>query len=186
VRIISGEKKGFSVKAVPGMNTRPTTDKIRESMFQIIGPRFEGGTMLDLYGGSGVVGLEALSRGMDKVIFVDKNSSAVQTIKSNLKAAGWKERAEVYRKESYLALKAVSRKGTQFEMIFLDPPYEKHNLQKDLEFISEKQLLKTGGMVVVEHARQVILPETYKNMYMERRENYGITTISMYREGEAE
>jgi 16S rRNA (guanine966-N2)-methyltransferase len=181
VRIISGDNKGLTIKAVPGMTTRPTTDKVRESVYQIIGPYFEGGTMLDLYGGSGVVGLEALSRGLDHVIFVDKDPKAIKTINKNIQAARAGDRSAVYRNEAGKALKALSKKGNKFNIIFLDPPYENQKLQKDLTFIDETDLLKEDGLIIVEHIKKVMPEDDFENFKLMRREFYGITVISIFK-----
>ncbi|WP_147802508.1 16S rRNA (guanine(966)-N(2))-methyltransferase RsmD [Alkalicoccus halolimnae] len=184
MRIISGENKGLTIKAVPGMTTRPTTDKVRESVYQIIGPYFEGGTMLDLYGGSGVVGLEALSRGLDHVIFVDKDYKAVKTIKQNIQAAGAGDRSAVYRNDASKALKAVARKGDKFNIIFLDPPYENQQIQKDLIYIDEAGLLQEDGLIIVEHIKKVMPDDDFESFKLIRREFYGITVISIYKRRE--
>lgn len=181
MRIISGSRKGLTVKAVPGMTTRPTTDKIRESLFQIIGPYFEGGVMLDLYGGSGVVGMEALSRGVDHVIFVDKDPKAVRVIKLNIESAGFQKQAEVYRNDAGRALKAVIRKGKKFDLIFLDPPYAKHQLNNDLKTIDENSLLHDDGLIIVEHSKDTNLQENFHNFDLWRSDHFGITTITMYK-----
>lgn len=183
MRIISGIKKGVTVKAVPGHTTRPTTDKIRESLFHMIGPYFEGGEMLDLYGGSGVVGLEALSRGFEHVIFVDKDPKAVRVIKENVSLTGFNEQTEIYRNDASRALKAVNRKGKKFDFIFLDPPYDKQRLIKELLFIDEAGLLKEKGFIVAEHKKEVTLGESYSNFSLSRSEIYGITGISIFKGG---
>ncbi|RBN41004.1 16S rRNA (guanine(966)-N(2))-methyltransferase RsmD, partial [Priestia megaterium] len=93
MRVVAGLYKGHALKAVPGYSTRPTTDKVKEAIFNMIGPFFEGGTALDLFGGSGGLGIEALSRGIDKVIFVDRDGKAIQTIKANLASCRLEDRA---------------------------------------------------------------------------------------------
>src|SRR6476620_7456044 len=100
MRIISGNKKGLPLKAVPGKGTRPTTDKVKESIFNMIGPYFDGGNGLDLYAGSGGLGIEGLSRGLDSVIFVDQDKKAIQTIHDNLTFTKLDGMAEVYRTEA--------------------------------------------------------------------------------------
>ena len=110
MRIISGDKKGLPLKAVPGKDTRPTTDKVKESIFNMIGPYFEGGKGLDLFAGSGGLGIEALSRGFNEMIFVDRDMKAIQTVKENLRSAGLGEQAEVYRNEADRALKAIVKR----------------------------------------------------------------------------
>lgn len=180
MRIISGSKKGVTVRAVPGTTTRPTTDKVRESLFQIIGPYFEGGSMLDLYGGSGVVGLEALSRGIDSVIYVDKDPKAVRVIKQNIGTAGFESQTEVYRNDAGRALKAVIRRHKQFDLIFLDPPYDNNQLVNELHVIDEGNLLKERGLIIVEHRKGTYLPDEFNNFVLWRSDNYGITEMTLY------
>jgi 16S rRNA (guanine966-N2)-methyltransferase len=158
MRVISGICKGRRLRAVPGQNTRPTTDKVKETLFNIIGPFFQGGEALDLYGGSGGLGIEALSRGMDRVIFVDHYGPAIETIKANLETCGLLGQAEIYRNEAARALKALIKRHQQLDLIFLDPPYMKAQLERDLTNISQGELLKENGMIVVEHAESVHLP----------------------------
>ncbi|MBY6036212.1 16S rRNA (guanine(966)-N(2))-methyltransferase RsmD [Fictibacillus nanhaiensis] len=182
MRVIAGECKGRPLKAVPGTSTRPTTDKIKESIFNMIGPFFEGGIGLDLYGGSGGLGLEALSRGMEHFIFIDKDQKAIHTIKENLKQCNYEEKAEVFRNDAKRALKALHKRELQFEMIFLDPPYAKQMLLKDIEEIDKLKLLSPDGSIVAEYGSDVSLPEQIGDFQQVRQETYGkTTTISIYR-----
>jgi 16S rRNA (guanine966-N2)-methyltransferase len=182
MRVIAGECKGRPLKAVPGLSTRPTTDKIKESIFNMIGPYFEGGTGLDLYGGSGGLGLEALSRGMDHCIFIDKDQKAVQTIKENIKLCHYEERTEVFRNDAKRALKALHKRESQFDLIFLDPPYAKQMLLSDMELIDKLDLLAFGGSIVAEHGTDVALEVTIGDFQQIRQETYGkTTTISIYK-----
>lgn len=180
LRVISGEHKGKPIKAVPGTMTRPTTDKVKEAIFNIIGPYFNGGIALDLYGGSGSLGIEALSRGMERVIFVDQQKKAVDVIKDNVKRCNYEEKVEVYRNEASRALKALVKRDIQFSCIFLDPPYAKQQLQRDLTFIALNQLLRHDGMIMVEHDHNVVLPNIIESLQCARTETYGDTTISIY------
>jgi 16S rRNA (guanine966-N2)-methyltransferase len=180
MRVISGECKGRPLKAVPGSGTRPTTDKVKEAIFNIIGPYFDSGTGLDLFAGSGGLGIEALSRGMDKVIFVDKDFKAIQTVKSNLELCGYNDKSEVYRNESNRAMKAVIKRGLSFHCIFLDPPYKKQKLQELLEEIEGNQLLIESGYAVCEHSSDITLPETIGSLNTIRTESYGIIGITIY------
>ncbi|MGD6803559.1 16S rRNA (guanine(966)-N(2))-methyltransferase RsmD [Rossellomorea vietnamensis] len=181
MRVISGECKGRPLKAVPGSGTRPTTDKVKEAIFNIIGPYFDTGTGLDLFAGSGGLGIEALSRGLEKVIFVDKDFNAIKTIKSNLDFCGYSERSEVYRNEAGRALKAVIKRELTFDYIFLDPPYKKQKLQQLLEDIDENGLLNESGYVVCEHASEIVLPEEAGTLKTIRAESYGIIGITIYK-----
>ncbi|MGD6964931.1 16S rRNA (guanine(966)-N(2))-methyltransferase RsmD [Rossellomorea vietnamensis] len=181
MRVISGECKGRPLKAVPGSGTRPTTDKVKEAIFNIIGPYFDSGSGLDLFAGSGGLGIEALSRGLEKVIFVDKDFNAIKTIKSNLDHCGYSERSEVYRNEAGRALKAVIKRELTFDYIFLDPPYKKQKLQQLLEHIDENGLLNESGYVVCEHGSEIVLPEEAGTLKIIRTESYGIIGITIYK-----
>ncbi|WYP25080.1 16S rRNA (guanine(966)-N(2))-methyltransferase RsmD [Alkalihalobacillus sp. FSL W8-0930] len=180
MRVISGDKKGLPLKAVPGKGTRPTTDKVKESIFNMIGPYFDGGSGLDLYAGSGGLGIEGLSRGLDSVIFVDQDKKAIQTIHDNLTFTKLDGMAEVYRTEADRALKAILKRGLSFDMIFLDPPYAKQTLKGQLEFIDEHELLTSTGVIVVEHATSVKLPLQCGRLVVQRNEQYGDTTVTIW------
>lgn len=184
MRVISGEKKGLALKAVPGMNTRPTTDKVKEAIFNMIGPYFDGGTGLDLFAGSGGLGIEALSRGMDRVIFVDRDAKAIQTVKANIQAAGYEKQTEIYRNEAERALKAVLKRDIQFDAVFLDPPYKKQKLEAVVAFIAEHHLLAEGGFVLCEHASDVVLPDEIASFQCVRRETYGMIGVSIFHKQE--
>ncbi|MFT4416102.1 16S rRNA (guanine(966)-N(2))-methyltransferase RsmD [Fredinandcohnia humi] len=181
MRVVSGSKKGLHLKAVPGMSTRPTTDKVKEAIYNIIGPYFDGGTGLDLFGGSGGLGIEALSRGLEKVIFVDRDQKAIQTIKVNLEACKLTNQAEVYRNDSTRALKALIKRDIKFDLILLDPPYKQQKLTQLIHEISEHHLLNNEGYIVAEHSSDVMLEEKIGSFKQVRHEVYGIIGVSIYR-----
>lgn len=180
MRIVSGSLKGKLVKAVPGSSTRPTTDKVKEAIFNIIGPYFNGGLGLDLFAGSGGLGIEALSRGADKVIFVDKDGKAIQTISENVGSCQLEESSEIYRNDAERALKAILKRELTFDFIFLDPPYKKQQLVKLLEIISREHLLAKEGTIVCEHGSEIHLPDTVGSLAVRKYEKYGIIAITIY------
>ncbi|GIN83823.1 methyltransferase [Heyndrickxia sporothermodurans] len=181
MRVISGSKKGLALKAVPGNQTRPTTDKVKEAIFNMIGPYFNDGTGLDLFAGSGGLGIEGLSRGLEKVIFVDRDNSAFQTVKSNIHACGFEEQSELYRNDSERALKAIIKRKIHFDVIFLDPPYKKQKLVSLIELINKENLLNESGCVVCEHSSDIQLPDKVGNLTLIKKAEYGIIGISIYR-----
>ncbi|OIJ13275.1 16S rRNA (guanine(966)-N(2))-methyltransferase RsmD [Anaerobacillus alkalilacustris] len=181
MRVISGTCKGRPLKAVPGTLTRPTTDKVKESIFNIIGPYFKGGQVLDLYAGSGGLGIEALSRGTDNVIFIDQNPKAVEIIKLNLKNCRFEDKVEVYRNEAMRALKAIAKRKLKFDLIFLDPPYAKQRLEDEIDFIAKNDLLSQDGIIVTEHDANVSLSSSIDNLSCYRQEHYGDTGITIYK-----
>lgn len=180
VRVVSGTCKGKALKAVPGNSTRPTTDKVKEAIFNMIGPYFTDGIGLDLFAGSGGLGIEALSRGLDRVIFVDRDGKAIQTIKENISVCSFTEKAEIYRNEANRALKAVIKRGLKFDVVFLDPPYKKQQLLDVLTEMDQSSLLAESGVIVCEHSHDVALPERIGQLQRIKREQYGIINITIF------
>lgn len=186
MRVVSGTCKGRSLKPVPGHSTRPTADKVKEAIFNMIGPYFEGGKGLDLFAGSGNLGIEALSRGLGSVVFVDRDGKAVHVIKENIKACGLEERAEIYRNDAERALKALNKREARFDCIFLDPPYNKQQLVKLLEILSRQNLVSPSGIIVCEHSADVQLPAQVGSLLKVKDERYGMIAISIYTFGSDE
>lgn len=182
MRVISGEAKGRPLKAVSGNQTRPTTDKVKETLFNIIGPYFDGGWGLDLYSGSGGLGIEAISRGLEKVIFIDQHPAAFKTIQENLKRCQFEDQAEVYRTSVSRALTVLSKRSLQFDYIFLDPPYHKQHLIKDIEQLIKLDLIRGGTLIIVEHDNQLVLPEQFgESLRKWRHHTYnGNTALTLY------
>ena len=180
MRVISGSQKGKQLKSVSGNQTRPTTDKVKEAIFNMVGPYFEKGIGLDLFAGSGGLGIEGLSRGLEKVIFVDRDHQAYQTIKSNIHSCGYEEQSEIYRNDSERALNAIIKRNIQFDIIFLDPPYKKQKLISLLEIIDREKLLVGSGYVVCEHSSDIQLPDNVGELEQVKKAQYGIISISIY------
>jgi 16S rRNA (guanine966-N2)-methyltransferase len=175
VRIIAGTYGGRSLKAPPGDATRPTSDRVREALFSILGRRTHDARVLDLFAGSGALGLEALSRGADSVTFVDDAAPAVKAIHANLQALG--ATAKVRRAEALRFLAASSRSGAQYDLLFLDPPYrEAERLAPPLSE-ALPAVLAPGAVVVAESDRRAPLTLTLP-LTDERR--YGDTLIRIY------
>jgi 16S rRNA (guanine966-N2)-methyltransferase len=186
MRVVSGICKGRALKAVPGNTTRPTTDKVKEAMFNMIGPYFDGGIGLDLFAGSGGLGLEALSRGLEKVIFIDREAKAFQIIHENIKACQFEDKIEVYRNDADRSLKALIKREMVFDYIFLDPPYKKQQLISLMQKIDEHSLLQSGGIIVCEHSHDVELPPLVGRLSQKRHEKYGIIAVTIYINGSVE
>ncbi|MBP1991386.1 16S rRNA (guanine(966)-N(2))-methyltransferase RsmD [Paenibacillus eucommiae] len=181
MRIISGSARGRALKAVPGMSTRPTTDKVKEAVFSMIGPYFEGGSVLDLFAGSGGLGIEALSRGMDKAVFIDIEKKSVDTVLLNLAAAGFKEQAEVYRNDALKALKLLAKRGMQFDLVFLDPPYKLKKIRELIETMEELALLRPEVILVTEHDASDVQEDSIGSLEQKRRAEYGDTAVTIYK-----
>ncbi|MFE6073175.1 16S rRNA (guanine(966)-N(2))-methyltransferase RsmD [Paenibacillus sp. NPDC057886] len=180
MRVVSGSAKGRPLKAVPGTGTRPTTDKVKEALFSMIGPYFEGGTALDLFAGSGGLGIEALSRGMDKAVFVDLESKSIEVIRANLKATKLEEQAAIYRNDAGRALKALAKRSTQFDLVFLDPPYRMKNGDELMLTMHELDLLEPEATIVLEYESKYSYPEQFGPFEQTRKALYGETAVSIY------
>jgi len=180
MRVISGSAKGRPLKAVPGLSTRPTTDKVKEAIFSMIGPYFDGGAVLDLFAGTGGLAIEALSRGMDKAVLVDIEKKCIDTIRYNLQASAVADRAEVYRNDAGRALKVLAKRGVQFQLVFLDPPYRQKMISELIGIMEEGNLLTQGATIVVEHDANNIYEKPSESLMCQRKANYGDTTVSIF------
>ncbi|WP_059053684.1 16S rRNA (guanine(966)-N(2))-methyltransferase RsmD [Paenibacillus senegalimassiliensis] len=180
MRVISGSARGRALKAVPGMGTRPTTDKVKEAIFSMIGPYFDGGAALDLFAGTGGLGIEALSRGMDKAVFIDKDAKSLETVRHNLQVTGLGEQAEVYKNDAERALKALAKREVLFDLIFLDPPYRLKHGDALMMQMDELKLLSPQATVVLEYESDYVYPARFGPFLQTRKAEYGETTVSIY------
>jgi len=181
MRVIAGEHRGRPLAAVPGKGTRPTTDKVKESMFNMIGPYFAGGWVLDLYAGTGGLAIEALSRGAERAVCVDIDGKAVAVARQNLASLGLTERAEVYRNDAVRAVRVLAKRGIRFALVFLDPPYAQQNIARDIRLLEQCALLASDAWIVAEHDAAVSLPEQIGGCRLDRKAEYGDTCITIYR-----
>lgn len=184
MRVISGEARGRPLKAVPGQTTRPTTDKVKEALFSMIGPYFEGERVLDLFAGTGGLGIEALSRGAGHAVFVDANAKSIEVVRSNLAATRLEAKAEVYRQDAAKAIRLLAQRGIPpFELVFLDPPYAMKNGDALLLELLERGLAGEHTLAVVEHESGFEYGEAIGPLQRRRLARYGETAISIYRYG---
>ncbi len=181
MRVIAGIAKKRRLKMPPGWSGRPTADRVKESLFNILGPRIPGCYFLDLFAGTGNVGIEALSRGAARVVFVERDKRAVKTIRDNLVHVGLTERAEVLAQDTFLALRQLA--GQQFDVIFLDPPYGQGLELPALEAIDRHALVVSGGIVVVESSKRQVLPRRQGQLVQYRQHQLGDTMLSFYQPG---
>ncbi|MWC26612.1 16S rRNA (guanine(966)-N(2))-methyltransferase RsmD [Paenibacillus sp. MMS18-CY102] len=180
MRVIAGSAKGRPLKAVPGMNTRPTTDKVKEAIFSMIGPYFDGGLALDLFAGTGGLGIEALSRGADKAIFVDREKISIDIVRQNVGAANLAGKAEIYRNDAERAVKALAKRAQPFRLVFLDPPYRMTNMDELLGEMAGHGLLEAGATVVIEHDATHRYPEQFGGFEQRKYAKYGETAVTIY------
>ncbi|MFJ8234473.1 16S rRNA (guanine(966)-N(2))-methyltransferase RsmD [Ureibacillus sp. NPDC094379] len=181
MRVVAGERKGMPLKAVIGTTTRPTTDKVKESIFNIIGPFFDGGIALDLFAGSGGLGIECLSRGAEKAIFVEKDGRAFQTLQENIKKCRYEEATELFKTDATRAVKGLLKREIQIDYLFVDPPYRKTEYYDLVLTLAEAGKLAEDAIIVCESSDEFNLPESYGSFSLSRQEAYGGTIISIYR-----
>lgn len=180
MRVVAGEAKGRPLKAVPGNGTRPTTDKVKEAIFSMIGPFFDGGIALDLFAGTGGLAIESLSRGAERAIFVDADAKSIEVVRANLKATGFEKQAEVYRNDAERALKALAKRDATFDLVFLDPPYRMKNGDELLLRMEQSDLLQPGAVIVLEYESSYEYPEAFGSFSLRRKAVYGETAVSIY------
>ncbi|MBB1078585.1 16S rRNA (guanine(966)-N(2))-methyltransferase RsmD [Limosilactobacillus sp. STM2_1] len=180
MRIVAGKFGGRKLSAVPGMTTRPTTDKVKEALFNIIGPYFDGGTSLDLYAGSGGLSIEAVSRGINRAVLVDRQYQAIKTIRKNIAVTKHEEQFDVYKMDARKALNLFQKNGEKFKLVFLDPPYAKQQIVSDLGKMVENDLLLDGAIIVAETNQEAKLPENLAGFNFIKRQEYGITVLTIY------
>lgn len=177
MRIISGEFRGRNINMIKSSTTRPTMDKVRESIFNIINPYMNKGTFLDLFAGSGSMGFEALSRGVLKCYFNDQSFEAIKVIKSNIDLLKVYDRAKVLKMDYRKCLKDIDVK---FDVIFLDPPYKMEVIDECLDLIVKYDLLNNDGIVICEYDKNYKLLDR-TDLELIKFVNYGIRNISIFR-----
>ncbi len=186
MRIIAGRYKSRRLKAGPPDRTRPTSDKLRETVFNILGDRVIESVFLDAYAGVGAIGIEAISRGARSVCFVDRATKACAAIRSNLESLNIEKECRVLRMECGAAFSLCVREGVGFDIIFLDPPYDREGLyRRDLERLSTNALLNKGSIIVTEHLRSVEMPANIPGLVHLRTHKHGDSALTFYEpEGE--
>lgn len=178
LRVISGIYKSRKLKEVKTEGTRPTTDKNKEVLFNTLGQYFAGGACLDLFAGSGALGIEAISRGFDSCDFVENNFQAVNTIKANLLSLELKQPiANVYKTDVFAFL---GSKDSQYDLIIADPPYQLNRYQDLLDLITSRQLLNKGGIIVLESDNHTDLPQEYRDLVVLKEKVLGSTKFTIY------
>ena len=178
MRVITGKARGVTLKTPEGLQTRPTTDRVKEALFSIIQFDIPGTRVLDLFGGTGQLGIEALSRGAKSAVFVDEREEACRLIRENLRRTRLEQDAQVVRSD-YLAY--LSRCREKFGIIFLDPPYAEVFLENSLKRITEIDILESGGIMVAERPLGKELPWDFPGYTRSRDYKYGKTLITLYR-----
>lgn len=184
MKIISGTKKNRNFYMPAGI--RPTQNLTRKAIFDIIGHDLEGYEMLELFAGSGAVGLEALSHGARKVTFVEINPKCFSVIEDNVHLLGFKEpglpsdRVELINGDAFIAIKNMVRQGRKFDLVFLDPPYTEDLLKKVLKSLCVHDIFKPNSLLIVEHRKDENLPELEGRFLLVTHRKYGISSLAVY------
>ncbi|MEQ9763104.1 16S rRNA (guanine(966)-N(2))-methyltransferase RsmD [Streptococcus sp. ZJ151] len=177
MRVVAGEFGGRPLKTLSGKTTRPTTDKVKGAMFNMIGPFFDGGRVLDLYAGSGSLAIEAISRGMDHAVLVEKDRSAQAIIQENIKMTKSEHQFQLLKMDDSKAIRQLS--GT-FNLVLLDPPYAKEEIASVVTDLEDKRLLAEEVMLVCETDKAVDLPEEISAFGIWKQKIYGISKVTVY------
>ena len=180
MRVITGSARGRKLKAPQGMDVRPTTDSVKEAIFNIIQFDVEGRRVLDLFAGTGQMGIEALSRGARECVFVDSNRQSLNIVKENLKLCSLQGTVISGDAVSYLS------RGEKFDLVFMDPPYDSDLYEKCLEALHQFDILSDGGIIICESRQDRTIPDTFLNDYSMKQYRYGKIKITVLRKQEQE
>ena len=178
MRVITGKARGVQLKTPDGMQTRPTTDRVKEALFSIINFDIPGADVLDLFGGTGQLGIEALSRGAKSAVFVDHSEQACKLIRENLKRTKLESDGRVIRADY---LDYLKRCKETFDIVFLDPPYAEVFLENALKRITEIDILRSGGIIVAERPLDKELPWEFEGFTRSKDYKYGKILLTVYR-----
>ncbi|WP_125582864.1 16S rRNA (guanine(966)-N(2))-methyltransferase RsmD [Lacticaseibacillus suibinensis] len=184
MRVISGAFRGRRLVAVAGNATRPTADKVKESMFNMLGPYFDGGQALDLYAGTGALGIEAVSRGMTHATLVDKAYPAIKVIQQNVALTQAEDQFTVLKAPVERALASLAAAHQQFDLVMADPPYAKQAALTQLQELVDLNLVKPGGLVMFETGMDVVYPAAIAGFTILRRQTYGVAQVLILQRNE--
>ena len=189
MRVIAGQAKGTKLTSIKGSQVRPTLDQVRETLFNILDHDLSGEYFLDWFGGSGAVGIEALSRGAEKVVLVENDRRSQDLIYANLKNCRFENNDEnksscfnweLLKMDALQALPILEKKSLKFDVIYIDPPFADNLYEKCLTALSKSKLLKKGSLVVVEHHCKNVLQEIYGKLSLGDQRRSGDTSLSFY------
>lgn len=178
LRVIGGALGGRNLKGPPRSGVRPTTDRVREALFEILGPEVEGARVLDLYSGTGAMGIEALSRGAEHCDFVEADSKACEVVRENLTRTALLDRAKLY---PLTVARAMARVQGPYDLVVADPPYEYDRAESELSEVISRGLLAPDGTLVVEHSQRRDWPQSLAGRPQFTSRRYGDTRLTLYR-----
>lgn len=183
MRIITGTAKGRILLSPLGNETRPTLDRIKQSMFNIIQFDIPGKRALDVFAGTGSLGLEAVSRGASYCVLIDKSPNTFPLLKKNVENLGFSDKCKIYNEDSYEVLKKLGSSGEKFDIIFIDPPYMKDMIPPSIELIEKNNLITPGGTILTKIDSQEVIYEGSELHPLSSKRVYGNTTVCIYKDG---
>jgi len=180
MRVISGKYKGRRLKGPEGLELRPTGDRLKESLFNILSPNIAGAILLDAFGGTGSIGIEALSRGAQDVVFIESSAEGCRLIRKNLGLCGIQAGYRIVQQDVFASMRALARQGFKINIAFFDPPYDWKPYGDLLKIIFTRNLLLEPSCVVIEHHRKAPLPESGEGYQRYRTVRQGDHCLSFY------
>ena len=182
MRIIGGKLRGRTLKTLRGAKTRPTSDQLRQSLFDVLAGSIMGSLFLDAYAGSGAVGIEALSRGAREAVLIESSRAAIQVIRTNVKTLDLEGKARIISSTVNRGLERLVREGLSFDTVFLDPPYEKiEEYARTLSALDRLEIPQPYGWVIAEHSRRLDLEKRFGRLVLIRQLRRGDSQLSFYR-----
>jgi 16S rRNA (guanine966-N2)-methyltransferase len=182
MRVISGKFRGRKLKGPDGLELRPTGDRLKESLFNILGAGIAGATVVDAFGGTGAIGIEALSRSAGETVFIESAETAVRLIRKNLKLCGIEKGYRIMEQDVFMALRSLARQGFKANIVFFDPPYDWKPYADLLEIVFVRGLIAHPSRVVIEHYRKALLPDSGVGYRRSRIVSQGDHCLSFYEE----
>jgi 16S rRNA (guanine(966)-N(2))-methyltransferase RsmD len=182
MRVIGGNARGRRLKVPKGQTTRPTAARVKEALFNILPHDLSGARVLDLFAGTGNLTIEALSRGAAAAIMVDSSFESGKVIRENLRRLHLTDRTKIWIMPATRALRLLARHGDTFDMIFLDPPYDRQWIDRTLQIIAQEKLLRGSGMVIAEHSIREDVEPRYDSLALHDQRRYGGTLVSFFKQ----
>ncbi len=180
--MISGERKGYKLTASKGSTVRPTEDRVKESFFNIISPIKRNSIVLDLFAGTGAIGIEFLSRGAKFAYFIDKNRDSISVINRNLEHTKYNEKSKVITGDSSVVLHRLSVSGAKFDYIYIDPPFsDEEILYKVISIIDGNELLSDDGLLIAEHDEKIAINDQYSSFELFDKRKYGNKVMTYFK-----
>lgn len=179
MRVIAGSRRGMTLAAVPGEETRPTADRVKEATFNVIQDHIVDANVLDVFAGTGAIGIEALSRGARSCLFIEQNPAAIKVLRKNISKARFEDLSEIRVGESLSVLKGLSNRE-KFDIIYLDPPYAAGLYERALTLIANKHMLSENGIIIVEAAKNTLFSCIDKVFLTYKTKTYGDTSVTYF------